>query len=90
MLGRFCLFTRYIPRGKGKAPKIVMPTDDIKEEQLRDQLSLARKNIDDISSINGNATFKHPYFGVLNKKQTIKFVEVHTKHHLKIMRDILK
>ena len=28
-------------------------------------------------------------FGMLNKQQTLRFLEMHTKHHLKIVDDIL-
>jgi len=90
LLGHFCLTTRYIPRGKGKAPKRVLPPDHIEEKQLYKQLTSAKFLVPKIQSIDSKATFKHPYFGVLSKKQTIRFIEVHTNHHLKIIRDILK
>ncbi|NRB82376.1 MAG: DUF1569 domain-containing protein [Winogradskyella sp.] len=90
LLGNFCLITRYIPRGKGKAPKVVLPPDTIKLNNLKEQLEVARIAIVDYSEINTKATFKHPYFGILNKTSTFKFLEVHTKHHLKIIEDILK
>jgi len=90
LLGRFCLLTRYIPRGKGKAPKVVLPPENISKADVVKQLEEAKTLITELSSINSKATFKHPYFGVLNKKQTIKFVEVHTNHHLKIIKDIMK
>ncbi len=90
LLGRFCLATRYIPRGKGKAPKTVLPPEHIELSQLNEQLELAKKRLPEIQNVNAKATFKHPYFGILTKKQTLKFIEVHTNHHLKIVRDILK
>lgn len=90
LLGNFCLITRYIPRGKGKAPKVVLPPDTIKLNNLKEQLEAARIAIEDYSKINTKATFKHPYFGILNKTSTLRFLEVHTKHHLKIIEDILK
>lgn len=90
LLGNFCLITRYIPRGRGKAPKVVLPPEIIKLNDLTEQLKAARIAIADYSEINSKATFKHPYFGILNKTSTFKFLEVHTKHHLKIIEDILK
>lgn len=89
LLGNFCLITRYIPRGKGKAPKVVLPPDFIKLNDLSEQLEAARHAIADYSEINTKATFKHPYFGILNKTSTFRFLEVHTKHHLKIIEDII-
>ncbi len=88
---RLLLFTLgYIPRGKAKAPKIVKPPEIILTEDLNSQFQLAYKNIESIKSANRNAYFKHFVFGVLNKKRTIRFLQLHTTHHLKIIRAILK
>jgi hypothetical protein len=89
LFGRFCLSTRYIPRGKGKAPKIVLPPENIEINNLNNQIELSKKLIPEIHEVSDKATFKHPYFGILTKNQTVRFIEVHTKHHLKIIRDIL-
>jgi len=87
--GYLFLSLRYIPRGMGKAPKRVLPPEIIKQEELISQLKNAKKLLPQIQAINKKATFKHPYFGILTKKQSIKFIEVHTNHHLKIINDIL-
>ena len=48
------------------------------------------KNLKAIDNIDKNQFFTHPLFHQLNKKQTIKFLGLHTNHHLKIVKDILK
>ena len=88
--GRIFLSLNYIPRGTGKAPKQVLPPEHIERTHLDEQLAIARKLVPQLENINAKATFKHPYFGILNKTSTFKFLEVHTKHHLKIIEDILK
>lgn len=90
LMGSICILFRYIPRGRGKAPERVLPPEIITKEDLEKQISLAKQNITMISNIDSRATFEHLYFGVLSKNQTIRFLETHTKHHLKIIRDILK
>ena len=88
---RFLLFNlNYIPRGKARAPKIVQPPEKISNKSLLSQLDLAHQNIDKLKNVQSNAHFKHMIFGVLNKKRTLKFLHLHTKHHLKIIRDIIK
>ena len=88
---RLLLFTiGYFPRGKVKAPKFVSPPEVILTEDLVSQFQLVYQNIDNIKSANNNVHFKHFIFGVLNKNRTIRFLLIHTKHHLKIIRDILK
>ncbi len=87
---RIILFTLgFIPRGRGKAPKIVLPPEVITEDDLLKQLAQAKINLEAIKPLPKTSYFKHFLFGTLSKKQTIRFIEIHTKHHLKIVRDIL-
>ena len=79
-----------IPRGKGKAPKSVLPADDISITQLQQELNTVRQLVLELENLNPKSNFKHPYFGQLNLKQTKKFLALHTKHHLKIIDDIVK
>ena len=78
------------PRGKGKAPKAVLPPEIILEEELKSALKMARVNVEEIKKLPKKAYFEHPLFGSLDLKNTQKFLDVHTNHHLKITRDILK
>ncbi len=80
----------YIPRGRATSPPVVRPPDTIKTADIVLQLVEARENIIGMDSMDENAYFRHPVFGKLNKKQAKRFLEIHTKHHLKIVRDILK
>ncbi|MGW9684255.1 DUF1569 domain-containing protein [Flagellimonas sp. 2504JD1-5] len=78
------------PRGVAKAPRVVRPPEVILTEDLHRQIEKAKENLKKIKNLDSNAHFEHPYFGVLNKKKSIKFLKIHTHHHLKIVRDILK
>ncbi len=79
----------YIPRGKAKAPKIVMPPDIITEEGLISQLQDAKIQIEKTKLLPETSHFIHHVFGMLSKQQTLRFLQIHTKHHLKIVNDIL-
>ena len=85
-----CFTMGYFPRGKVKAPKFVRPPEIISIEDLELQLQIAYQNIENIKSAEKYAHFKHFIFGVLHKKRTIRFLQIHSTHHLKIIRDILK
>ncbi|MCB0461299.1 MAG: DUF1569 domain-containing protein [Flavobacteriaceae bacterium] len=88
---RLLLFTiGYLPRGRVKAPKFVRPPEIISTEDLNTQTQLAYQNILKLKSAPKHAYFKHFIFGVLHKKGTVRFLQLHTNHHLKIIRDILK
>jgi hypothetical protein len=88
---KFMVFTTgKIPRGKAKAPKVVIPTQVATQEELKDKLETAKNNILKLNSFSENSFFKHPFFKDLNVKQTEKFLVIHTKHHLKIIQDILR
>lgn len=86
---RLIVFTlNRIPRGRGKSPKIVIP-------KKYDELSLIKDcqnaliKIKELESIDKDRYFKHPYFGNLKLHKAIKFLEIHTIHHLEIINDIL-
>lgn len=79
-----------IPRGKARAPKIVRPEGDISLETLVLSMEKVKENLKNWESLDKNAHFPHPFFGVLNKKETENFLVLHTKHHLMIINDILK
>lgn len=87
---RFIIFTiGFIPRGKGKAPKSVRAFEPIIKNDLNDQIETSKSALKILNNIDKKANFNHPYFGKLNLKQTIYFLEIHTKHHLKIIDDII-
>ena len=79
-----------IPRGKGKAPGSVMPKEIINQAILLNHKKKKKIKIRDIEKLESDRFFKHPFFGDLKLTQTIKFLHIHTKHHLNIINDILK
>jgi hypothetical protein len=85
----FVLTTNHIPRGKGKAPKSVQP-QTYSTESLLTHFEKVREKMTELYTLSPDTFFKHPYFGNLKHKNAIKFLEIHTKHHLKIIDDIVK
>ena len=80
---------RKIPRGRVRAPKTVQPSEEITLEHLKSQLEITRNNLAGLQSLEAKNYFTHPFMGDLNLKTTIDFLGLHTKHHLKIIEDIL-
>ncbi|WP_460220662.1 DUF1569 domain-containing protein [Psychroserpens sp. MEBiC05023] len=89
VLGKVFFTLGFFPRGKAKAPKHVRPPETILKENLISQSTVAKTNINSITSLDKNAYFKHPLFGNINAKRVYKFLTLHTKHHLKIIEDIV-
>lgn len=88
-LSRIIVFlTNKIPRGKGKSPRAVVPKA-YDQNSLIKHLHLTYLNVESLNSISADKYFNHPYFGNLNLGKTIKFLEIHTKHHLEIINDIV-
>ncbi len=86
----FVYFINFIPRGKGKAPKAVIPAEEISKDELHQDIATVRQLLNELQHLDVKSNFTHPYFGQLNLKQTKKFLALHTKHHLKIIDDIVK
>ena len=89
-LSRIVVFTmNKIPRGRAKAPKVVVPkTYD--EQTLLEHLKIVTLKIQGLENMSPDKYFEHPYFGNLRLNKTIKFLDIHTKHHLEIINDIMK
>ena len=84
----FVFTTNIIPRGRAESPEPVRPTGDITRENLTKHIGSTKEKITALTLMSPGQFFEHPYFGHLKLKQTIKFLEIHTKYHLKIIRDI--
>lgn len=84
------LFRKKIPRGRAKAPKLVLPEGNLTQESLQTHVSLTQNAMKELGLLSKDNYFEHPYFGKLKLEQTIKFLEVHTQHHLTIIEDIIK
>ena len=90
-LSRTFVFTRGdFPRGVAQAPASVIPPAKISNQALLDQLKIARDKLPKMHDLDQNCSYNHDVFGLLNRDQTARLIEVHTDHHLKIIRDILK
>ncbi|MGH1339739.1 MAG: DUF1569 domain-containing protein [Aureispira sp.] len=85
------LAIKRIPRGKGRAPKAVAPeATELTLEILQEQVVMTKKALVTFSKLPKQAFFIHPVFGALQKKETEKFLKIHTQHHLAIIRDMLQ
>ena len=94
LVGRICLWAGFIPRGRGKAPKGVVP-QGVPSEVLADRLEVVRQEFIDLDASvevlsSSTATQPHPVFGRLDASQWLRFTEIHQQHHQKIMRDIVR
>ena len=90
LIGKICLRIGFFPRGKAKSPKYLASPEVILESAIVSQLAEARQHIKGIKNLEDNAYFNHPIFGHINKKRVFRFMDTHTKHHLKIVKSILK
>jgi hypothetical protein len=86
----FVFLTGKFPRGRAKAPKVVMPIENITTTHLEESIEKTKAAIMELKHCEKNMHFTHPIFGSINTPETIKFLGVHTNHHLLIIEDILK
>lgn len=79
-----------IPRGKIKSPKQFIPLETPTKESIKKLLNLAKERLEAVKNLPEKSYITHPFLGDLDKKTTLKFLGLHTNHHLKIIDDILK
>lgn len=89
-LPRILVFTmNKMPRGRAKAPKVVVP-NTYDEQTLLEHLKIVRGKMQELTNTSSDKYFNHPFFGHLKLNKTIQFLEIHTKHHIDIIKDISK
>ena len=94
LVGRIILLTGFIPRGVGKAPGAVEPAGrdaaDIEAglRRLAERMAELSENLPLLEEAGWRC--RHPYFGALDVGEWMRFMDVHHRHHLKIVRDIRK
>ena len=92
VMGRVILFFGWIPRGRGKTPERLSGTICTgphieaslgRLEQVLDNLPVAAVDA------SRSPIVPHPMFGGLTPSQALRFIVIHTKHHLRIIDEIL-
>lgn len=92
LVGHVCLATGWIPRGIGKSPRSVLPAEqapaDLAERASRMRTIYCDRPLAEARRADPRPVFPHPYFGGLTAAQGVRFLGIHTHHHLKIVADI--
>ncbi|HEY4194399.1 MAG TPA: DinB family protein, partial [Mucilaginibacter sp.] len=96
-LGLMVLSFGRFPPVKVKAPADVsakIPAINITKEEARNLLIKCRKRLDVVIPLIRDASkhcrIKHARLGMLNARQWLKFILIHSKHHLKQLDRIQK
>ena len=79
-----------LPRGKATAPESVTPKENVDINTIQIHYNQALTTVDKFSNLPEKKNINHPVLGSMNRDKTIKFLTIHTEHHLKIIREILK
>jgi len=92
LTGHLLLALGWIPRGVGKSPRGVLPADrtvdDLAERAARLRSFYCDTPLPEAVLADPTPVFPHPYFGGLTTLQGLRFLGLHTRHHLKIVADI--
>jgi DinB superfamily len=83
------LTTGKIPRGRAQAPKRVWPSAGVSREELEQLLAHARESVAAAEAADPAAWYDHFVFGVMRRNEAMKLIQIHTRHHLAIVKDIL-
>ena len=79
-----------IPRGKGKSPSVVNPAELYSASNLQAMVESSKIVVKELKTFPKHSHFNHPYFGMLHLNSSLKFLNIHTHHHLKIIKDIVQ
>ena len=86
----FVMITGNIPRGKVKAPTAVQPGPVIDNRALQNHIMHSKEKLKILEHLSSDHYFKHPFLGDFKLRPAFRFLNIHTKHHLNIIEDIIK
>ena len=89
LLRSIVLLTGRIPRGRAQSPEEAVPTPDVPGTDLEKALDLAERMMDKTRKRKPDVWYRHFAFGVLRRDAALRVLEIHNRHHLRIIRDIL-
>jgi len=90
VMARRVLRSGVIPRG-AQAPDPTRPSPDGDPVRTRETLDTCRTWLGDLESADlRNGTVPHPLLGLFDGLEWLRFVDVHTQHHLVQIREILE
>jgi hypothetical protein len=81
--------TGKIPRGRTQSPPGVIPKNIPDIQAIKGHIEQTREAIKELQNVKPNNYFTHHILGNLNVKSAKKFIIIHTKHHLRIINDII-
>lgn len=93
LTGVSVLASGYIPRGRGKAPARLRPSNDLSRGDVVNSINKSRAKVEELNVFGAllktrMGRIEHPFLGYLKPSQWVRFINVHTEHHLKIVREI--
>ena len=92
LMGRVILLLGWIPRGQGKTPErlsgAICTGAHIEAALGRLEQALDTLPLDAVDA-SRSPIVPHPLFGGLTPSQALRFIVIHTKHHLRIIDEIL-
>jgi hypothetical protein len=89
LLRTMVLLTGRIPRGRSQTPAEARPIPGYHERQLVSVLRDADDIVRELVDAPADAWFRHFALGIIRMRSVPRFLEVHNRHHLRIIRDIL-
>ena len=78
-----------IPRGRGKAPEVALPKENVSADELVSVLDRSEQLLKQASQLDRDRWFKHFAFGILDRDKSLKLMRIHNRHHLRIVADIV-
>lgn len=84
----FVLSVGIIPRGRAQSPAQVIPSEQYTSDQIYKETQKIQALLPLFTELPERAYFEHPFLGNLKKQQALRFLAIHTNHHIKIIKDI--